>query len=588
LSFDLKRIIDAAQGRIPSSLIVENARVLNVFTGEVIGGQSIAIYNETILGVGRRYSQFTSFRRINAQNQIAIPGLVDTHLHIESTMMVPWRFAESVLPHGTTTVFADPHEIVNVFGKEGLRMMLDNSKQLPMKIYYFAPPCVPESSAVTSGANIGPKDVKEMLGWDGVKGLAEVMDYPALLSNRPKIRSIIAEAKKKGAIIDGHAPLLSGPELAAYIASGAEADHENFDPASTVEKLRNGMYVKLRGPDILDPELFVTSFGRLPSPRNIIFVTDDVMPDRLAQFGHLDRVCRAFIESGMDPVEAVRSVTLHPAQHVRMPELGAIAPGKSADIVLMKDLKRFVPSVVISRGKIVARNGRMTGKIRHKSFDATSRASLHVGSLLESDFRVKAPVASGSVRVNCIEFTRGGAISSEFLQIVLTKLGTFVARVSGGIVDEPQLAIAFVIERHRNTGRRSFAFVHGLMQDGAFATTVSHDAHNLVVVGKNAKDMVSASRAVAASHGGLAAVKRGKLLAQIELPIAGLMSEAPLKKLAGEMKKMRSAFRQLGMIDHPYMPIPFLLTLSVIPHARITDRGLFDVDRQIVLPHFAD
>jgi adenine deaminase len=582
----LKEIISASLGKIPLTFLVENATVLNVFTGELIHDQWIGLYKDTIVYVGNPDPRrFRSREKIDAKKSVAIPGLIDTHLHIESSMMTPCRFAEAVLPRGTTTVFADPHEIVNVLGKSGLRMMLENSRNLSMKIFYFAPSCVPESAAVTSGARIDSKDVAEMLEWEGVKGLGEVMDYPALLSNNARIRQIVEVARDKGVVVDGHAPLLSGADLCAYVASGAEADHENFDPGSAIEKLRTGMFLKLRGPDILDPKKFVTALQELPRPWNIIFVTDDVMPDRLATFGHLDYVCRSFIQSGMDPVEVVRGATLRAAEHVRMPSIGAIAPGRIADIVLLDDLNNFTPSTVISNGELVARNGKMLGHLIKRKFDSSSEDSVHVKTLSESDFKVSSPVRNGSANVNCIEFSTSRT-SAEFSNIALTSLGVVRVEVQDGVPRAEGLAYAFVFERHGLSGRRAFAFVYNLIKSGAFATTISHDSHNLTVVGTNARDMLLASQYVQKSHGGIAAVKEGKLLAQIKLPVAGLMCEAPLEEVSGDMKKIRQAFQEMGLIDHPYMPIPFLLTLSVIPHARITDRGLFDVDNQRIVTAF--
>jgi adenine deaminase len=582
----LKEIISAALGSIPLSLLIENARVFNVFTGEILENQSIGIYKDLIVYVGHPDTKrYRPKERLDAKNRIAIPGLIDTHLHIESTMMVPSRFAEAVLPHGVTTVFADPHEIVNVFGKGGLRMMLDNSKGLALKIFYLAPSCVPESSAVTSGARIDAQDVEEMLSWEGVVGLAEVMDYPALLSNNSRIRQIVEVARDKGLVIDGHAPFLQGAELCAYVATGAEADHENFDTESAVEKLRKGMYLKLRGPDILDIEKFVNMIQQLPRPWNIILVTDDVMPDRLSEFGHLDNVCRSFLKSGMDQVEVVRSATLRPAEHVRMPNLGAIAPGRIADIVIMDDLNEFVPDVVISNGTVVASKGKMLSSVAQRKFESSSKESVHLRKLGESDFKVISPSKKSSGIVNCIEFP--GTNQTEFQNVVLTSIGQVKTEIREGIPIADGLATAFVFERHGLSGRRAFAFVHNLIKSGAFATTVSHDSHNLTVVGTNPKDMLLATQYVQKSEGGLAAVKSGKLIAQIKLPVAGLMSEERLENIAQDMKRMREAFREIGMIDHPYMPIPFLLTLSVIPHARITDRGLFDVDNQRIVPAFA-
>ncbi len=578
----LGEIISASLGETPLGLLVEDARVLNVFTGEILDHYSIGIYKDTIVHVGKTESKrFRSRKRLDAKGRMAIPGLIDTHLHVESSMMTPERFASAVLPHGTTTVFADPHEIVNVLGKKGLKMMLENARNLPMKVYFFAPTCVPESFAVTAGAEILPRDLEEMLEWEGVVGLGEVMDYNAVLASEKRMIRILEIGRKKGAVIDGHSPLLTGRDLSAYVSAGAEADHENFQVDSAIEKMRNGMYVKLRGPDVLDTKTFVSKIMKLPSPWNLLLVTDDVMPDRLKLHGHLDNVCRSVIKAGMDPVEAVRSVTLRAAQHMRRPNLGAIAPGKVADIVLLSDLNEFVPDSVISNGVLAARGGEMLLPASNRRFDRAAFGTLHIPKLALKDFLIQLPLRDGKIKLRCVEFQPDLSRSkAAFLEMVLTKLAAVPAEVKDGKIDTPGIASVFVFERHGKGGGRSFGFVHNLMRRGALATTVAHDSHNLLVVGTEPQDMLKASELVIETSGGVAAVKEGKVLAQIELPIAGLMCEEPLEIVAKKMEKLRRAFRSMGMIDHPYMPIPFLLSLSVIPHARLTDKGVFDVDAQ--------
>ncbi len=591
---ELREIISASLGRIPFTLLVENARIVNVFTGEILKDHSIGIYKETIVYVGKPESKrFLSKKRLDAKGQFAIPGLIDTHLHVESSMMTPQRFASAILPHGTTTIFADPHEIVNVLGKRGLWMMLENAKGHPMKIYFFAPTCVPESSAVTAGGEILPGDLEEMLEWEGVAGLGEVMDYNAVLSSEERMIRILEIGRKKGAVIDGHSPLLKGRELSAYVSSGPEADHENFEVDSAIEKMRSGMYVKLRGPDVLDTNAFVSKIMKLPSPWNLILVTDDVMPDRLALHGHLDNVCRSAIKAGMDPIEAIRSATLRPAQHMRMPKLGAIAPGRFADIVLLPDLKEFVPDCVISNGLLAARAGKMLLPALNRKFDRAAFNTLHIRKLALKDFLIQLPLQSGNLELNCVEFSaysrRHKRSQAAFLEMVLTRLARVQAEAKDGRITTPGISTVCVFERHGKGGGQGFGFAHNLMKTGALASTVAHDAHNLMVVGTDSHDMLKASKLVMKSRGGVAAVKDGKVLAQIELPIAGLMCEEPVKIVAKKMEKLRRAFQAMGMIDHPYMPIPFLLSLSVIPHARITDKGVFDVDAQrFVSPFLPD
>jgi len=589
MSGRVAELVSAALGKRKLSLLVQNASLVNVFTGEIYEA-SIGIYGDRIAYVGPGSEAPAATRTIDAAGLTAIPGLIDTHMHVESSMVTPSRFAEAALPHGLTTAFADPHEIANVMGKRGVKAMVEDSKGLPLKLYYYAPTCVPESKAVTPGAELTPKDVEEMLGWEGVWGLGEVMDYPAVLNGDRKMASILASAEKREAVIDGHAPLLSGRDLNAYIASGAEADHENFTVDTTLEKLRLGMYVKLRGPYVLNAKKFADALAVIPHPYNLIFCTDDVMPDNLAKLGHLDYACRAFIEAGMDPIEVVRSVTLRPAQHMRMPHLGAIAPGRIADIVLLKDLKKFAIDLVIANGVPVAREGRMLVKIRRRVFDGPARDTMKLHPLKLDDFRIDPPVKDGSVGVNTVDFGESNHDDKgeAFAEMILTKLSRAKLKVHDGKLSLGNIALVFVFERHGKNGGRGFGFVRNLIEDGALATTVAHDAHNLLVVGTNAEDMRTAANLVIRSKGGIAAVRKGETLALVKLPIAGLMSDRSLVDVSKEMVALRMAFKDMGVLDHPYMPLPCLLALSVIPHARITDKGIFDVDRQRFVPAFVN
>ena len=589
MSGQVSERISAVLGKRKLTLLIKGAELLNVFTGETYE-TSIGVYKDKIVYVGDAAEAPSASKTIDARGLTAIPGLVETHMHVESSMVTPSRFAEAALPHGLTTAFADPHEIANVMGKAGVKAMVDDSRGLPLKLYFYAPSCVPESKAVTSGAALTPEDIEEMLGWEGVWGLGEVMDYPAVLNGDRKMSRILESAARRETVIDGHAPLLTGRELNAYIASGAEADHENFTVETTLEKLRLGMYVKLRGPYVLDAQKFADALKTLPHPYNLIFCTDDVMPDNLAHLGHLDYACRAFMEAGMDPVEVVRSVTLRPALHMRMPHLGAIAPGRIADILLMKDMKKFTIHLVIANGVPVAMEGRMLVRIRKRVLDGSARETMKLGPLRLEDFRVKPPVSSGTVCINTVDFgesnheDRGRA----FAEMILTKLSRSKVEVVDGELALGDKALVFVFERHGRGGGRSFGFVRNLIREGALATTVAHDAHNLLVVGKNREDMCVAANLVIRSGGGIAAVRRKETLARIKLPIAGLMSDRSLINVSRDMEGLRRAFKTMGVLDHPYMPLPNLLALSVIPHARITDKGIFDVDRQRFVPAFAN
>lgn len=580
--------ISAALGKTGLTLAIRNPTLMNVFTGEM-QEVSIGIYKDKIVYVGAPSNCPPAAQTVEARGKIAIPGLIDSHLHVESSMVTPAEFAAATLPHGLTAAFADPHEIANVMGKRGVKAMVDSSRGLPLKLSYYAPTCVPESTAVTAGAELTPDDIEEMLGWPGVWGLGEVMDYPAVLRGDEKMMKIIEVGARHRAVIDGHAPLLTGLELDAYFASGAEADHENFTVEAMLEKLRLGMYVKLRGPYALDAEKFAEALGRIPHPYNLILCTDDMLPDNLAKMGHLDYVCRSFIEAGMDPVEAVRSVTLRPALRMRKYELGAIAPGRVADLVLLDDVERFNVKLVVANGVPVAKNGKMLIDIEERTFDSSARETMKIGPLALEDFLVLPPLADGAVVVNTIDF--GGFSGHKdrgeaFASMILTKLSRVKLNVRKGNLSLGDLALAFVFERHGKNGGRSFGFVRNLIRSGAVATTVAHDSHNLLVVGKDPRDMQAAANLAIESRGGIAAVRGLRTLARVELPIAGLMSDGSFEQVAKEVEQLRTAFKKMGVLDHPYMPLPNLLALSVIPHARITDKGIFDVDNQKFVPPF--
>jgi adenine deaminase len=580
--------VSAALGKKELTLAIRNTTLLNVFTGET-QESAIGIYKDRVVYVGSPRGCPPAARTINAKGMVSIPGLIDSHLHVESSMMTPSKFAAATLPHGLTTAFADPHEIANVMGRAGVKAMVDDSRGLPQKLYYFVPTCVPESAAVTAGAELTPEDIEEMLAWDGIWGLGELMDYSGVLRGDDRLMRIVQLGAEHGAVIDGHAPLLTGLELNAYVASGAEADHENFTVEAALEKLRLGLYVKLRGPYILDPRKFASALRRIPHPYNLILCTDDVLPDNLARWGHLDYVCRSFIEAGLDPVEAVRSVTLRPALHMRKFDLGAIAPGRVADIVLLDDIRKFNVKLVVANGEPVAKNGKLLVDIGERPFDGATRETMKLKPLTPEDFQITPPVASGVAEINTIDFSGFSEHEDKgqaFANMILTRLNRAKLRVRNGKPLLGDVALVFIFERHGKNGNRAFGFARNLIHRGAMATTVAHDSHNLLVVGTNQSDMVTAANLVIQSRGGIAAVLDGKTLAMVKLPIAGLISDDGLVRVSKEVEKLRGAFRKMGVLDHPYMPLPNLLALSVIPHARITDKGMYDVDSQSFVSPF--
>ena len=589
---ELEDLIRAARGQVPVDLLIRDVNYVNLFTGEIYEA-SIGILGDRIAYITSDKSQDLKASEIfYGKGLYAIPGLIDSHLHIESSMITPSRFAEAVLPKGVTTAAIDPHEIANVLGKRGVKYMLDGSRGLPLKIYVLAPTCVPSlPGRETAGAEITARDVEEMLGWERVIGLAEVMDFSGVLNLDPRIIEIIKIGKRRNVVIDGHV-FLSGLDLNAYIAAGMEADHENMRFEEALEKLRLGMLVKLRAPYLLDVEEFVRGLKSLPNPSGYLFVTDDVLPDNLRRDGHLDNVIRSFIEAGLDPIDAIRAATIHPALHLRLHDRGVLSPGKLADVVLLNDLKKFDVKCVFANGVLAAIDGRLVSKMPEYAFPEDAKKTVKVKKLKEDDFKIKAPTRAEKVKARVIELSALGGESrsgEKFLQNVLTRFSIEELRVVDGYVDPGELALIAVIERHGKTGEIAKGFVKNSgMTAGAVASTVAHDSHNLIVMGRSPKDMSVAANYVVEAQGGIAVAKNGDIIASVELPIAGLMSEEPLERVAEKFEAVRRAFRDIGLRDHPYAPPIFFLALPVIPAAKITDKGLYDVVAQKAVKLFVE
>jgi len=588
----LEDLIKAARGLIPADLLIEHVNYVNLFTGEIYEA-SIGVFRDRIAYVlAGENRELKASKRIDGRGLYAIPGLIDSHLHIESSMIIPSRFAEAVLPRGVTTVAIDPHEIANVLGKKGVRYMLDASEGLPLKIYILAPTCVPSlPGEETAGAEITAEDVEEMLGWNRVIGLAEVMDFAGVVNLDPRILEIVKVGRRRNVVIDGHA-FLSGLDLNAYIAAGMEADHENLSFREALEKLRLGMLIKLRAPYVLDVEEFVKGLKSLPKPFGFLLVTDDVLPDNLKRDGHLDNVVRRFIEAGLDSIDAIRAATIFPALHLRLYDRGVISPGKLADLVLLKSLERFDVKYVFADGQLVAEDGKLVYPIPQLTFPEDAKKTVKTKKLTEEDFRIKAPAGKSKVKVRVIEFLTaksGSEMAEEFAQSLTTRFSIEELDVKEGYIDPGELAIVVVIERHGRTGNVAKGLVKGSgLKSGAVASTIAHDSHNLIVLGKNAKDMLTAAEHVIESQGGVAVARDGKIMASVELPVAGLMAEESLDLVAEKFEKVRKAFRELGLRDHPYAPPLFFLALPVIPAAKITDKGLFDVLAQKRVPLFLE
>ncbi|MEM3547152.1 MAG: adenine deaminase [Candidatus Bathyarchaeia archaeon] len=569
---EFKELIEAALGKRRLSIFFKNVSLVNVYTCEVYKS-NVGILDDRICYVGED-NGFEASEVVDGKDMFLIPGLIDSHLHIESSMVTPWRFAEAVLPHGVTTAVADPHEIANVLGVEGVKTMIENSRGLNLKLYFWAPTCVPSLPGFEqSGAEITAEDVVEMLKIDGVLGLGEVMDYSGVVNLSNRIMNIVRVGLSFKVPIDGHAPMLKGRVLNAYLTTGVEADHENFTVEEVVEKARLGIWVKIRR-HLAESKDFIMAVKSSGAASRLILATDDTSPDLLVERGHLDGIVRSAIENGLDPVEAIQAATIRPAQHLRLYDRGGIAPGKLADLILLKNLEKFEIVDVYSNGKLIVRNGKLIVQMAPKFFPEWARRTVKTADLKVEDFMVKAPVQRGSARVNIIE-VRGFE----------TRLREDRLPVENGFIQLLNYALAVVVERHGKTGGMAKALIDGLnIKGGAIASTVAHDSHNMVILGKSPFDMLKAWEALRRAQGGYVAVLNGEVLSILELPVAGLMSEEPVEKVAEQFREFRRAERKLGLEEEAPIPLISLLTLPVIPHVRITDRGLFDVDKGELIP----
>ncbi len=568
----LKELIEAALGRRRFSIFFKNVNLVNVYTGEVYRS-NVGVLGDRICYVGES-SCFEASELVDGNGLFLVPGLIDSHLHVESSMVTPCRFAEAVLPHGVTTAVADPHEIANVLGVEGVKAMIENSKGLNLKLYFWAPTCVPSlPSFEHSGAEINAEDVIEMLKFDGVLGLGEVMDYNGVVNLSERMMSILKVSLAFKVPIDGHAPMLKGTALNAYLASGVEADHENFTIEEVVEKARLGLWIKVRRHLAESKEFIATVKSRGVASR-LILATDDTSPDLLVEKGHLDGILRSVIENGLDPVEAIQAATIRPAQHLRLYDRGGIAPGKLADLILVKNLEKFEIVDVYSNGELTARNGKLTVQIPLKPFPEWTKKTVKTAHLKVEDFMVRAPVQYGLAHVNIIE-----------VKGFETYLREDKLPIENGFIQPLNYALVVVVERHGKTGGIAKALVGGLnIERGAIASTVAHDSHNVVILGRSPFDMLTAWRVLVEAQGGYVAVLNGRILSLLKLPVAGLMSEEPIEEVAEQFKKFRNAERELGLKEETPIPLISLLTLPVIPHVRVTDRGLFDVDKGELIP----
>ena len=536
----IKRLIRVARGLERADLVIKNAEVVNVLTEEIYKAD-IAICEGLIAGVG----SYSGIEEIDAKGLYAVPGLIDAHTHIEMSMLTLSEFARVVVPRGTTAVVADPHEIANVLGKEGIKLLLEESKHTPLRFFCMVPSCVPSSPLETSGAKIGIEDVEELLKYENVLGLAEVMNYPAVLNCDDETLSKILICD----IVDGHCPKLSGNDLNAYVAAGIESDHESIELNEAKEKLRLGMRIMIREGSAARN---LKALKDLAGNRYVMLVTDgdrDVVD--LLNEGYLDYVFRRAIEEGIDEIRALQMLTINPAEYFRL-NLGLIAPGRFADIVLLKDLRRFEVSKVFVNGKIP--------EFKKYNYPEWAKKTVKAKKISPRDLEIR----SGKVRI--IEVYDGEIVTGEVVEYV------------EGIDTSRDILKAVVVERY-GKGNIGKAYVKGFgLKRGAIAQTIAHDAHNIVSVGASDEEICKAVNRVIEIQGGIVVTDADKFL-ELKLEIAGLMSDERAEVVADKLKRIRDKIKELGCkLKSPITTLSFI-ALPVIPKLKVTDLGLVDVER---------
>ncbi|WP_282171088.1 adenine deaminase [Ruegeria atlantica] len=573
------RLIAVAAGREAADSVIRGGIWVNVHSRETLPNHDIAIADGRIAYVGPDASHCTGpeTQVIEATGRYMIPGLCDAHMHIESGMLTPAEFARAVIPHGTTSMFTDPHEIANVLGLDGVRMMHDEAMMQPVNIFTQMPSCAPSAPGLeTTGYEITAEDVAEAMNWPGIIGLGEMMNFPGVINGDPKMLAEIAATQRAGKTVGGHyaSPDL-GPDFAAYVAGGPADDHEGTCEADAIARVRQGMRSMMRlGSAWYDVESQITAVTKKGlDPRNFILCTDDCHSGTLVNDGHMNRVVRHAIACGCDPLIALQMATINTATHFGLErEIGSITPGRRADIILSSELKELPIETVIARGQIVAENGKITVGCPHLNWPDTARNTVHLGhTLTAADFEIQAPAGANRVQANVI-----GVVENQAPTKALKAELPIIEGLVEGDDDVCQIAL---VERHQATGGVTNAFVSGFGYQGkmAMASTVAHDSHHMIVVGTDREQMALAANRLAEVGGGITIFRDGEELALVELPIAGLMSDSPASQVATKADDMVAAMVACGCtLNNAYMQHS-LLALVVIPELRISDLGLVDV-----------
>ncbi|MFH2069632.1 MAG: adenine deaminase [Elusimicrobiota bacterium] len=565
---DIKEIIKASNGKIPVDLLLKNGKLINVFSGEVYP-ENIAVHKGFVVG----YGDYRAKKTIDLKGKYVSPGFIDGHVHIESSMVSISEFARAVVSKGVTSVITDAHEIANVLGIDGIKYMLEASKNQPLNVFFMLPSCVPASNMETAGAHLTGFDLYPFLKEKWVVGLGEVMNFPGVISADEDLLNKIKIAAGKR--IDGHSPGLTGKTLSCYITSGITSDHESTTVQEAKEKLKKGMFVMVREGT---SEKNLRDIIPLVNEKNysrFFFVTDDRHPQDLIKEGSVDFIIREAVSMGLDPVTAIRMATINTAEYFRLPRIGAVAPGYQADIVIFDNLKRPVPEMVFRRGEVVSVDGKFIGKKR--KLEGMLRGSINVRWLHPDDFSVHA----AKKNIQAIEIVPHQIITKKRIYPAKIEKGNAVSDIKRDLLK------LVVVERHLASGNIGKGFVRGFgLKRGAIASSVAHDSHNIICVGVDDKSIFTACVEIVKIGGGLCIADGEKILGKLPLPIAGLMTDKPLENVVKELEKLNSISRKLGcVLADPFMTLSFL-ALPVIPELKLTDKGLVDVKKFKVVDLF--
>lgn len=573
----LMKELTVARGLKKADLVLKNGNVINVFT-ETVEHADVAVCNGLIAGIG----EYEGEKELDCTGKYIAPGLIDGHIHLESSMLKPVEFAKVVLPHGTTAVITDPHEIANVCGLDGIRYMMEASRGLPLDVYFGLPSCVPATSFDENGYKLKAEDMESFYGNERVLGLAEVMDYIGTIQGDSEILKKINGSKSHHKIVDGHAPGLHGKDVCAYLMAGVNSDHECASLEEAMEKLSLGQWIMVREGTAARNLQALLGMFKPPYYQRAMLVTDDKHPHDLLKYGHIDAIIRMAVERGADPCIAIKMATFNTASYFGLRDMGAVAPGYQADMVILSDLAKMQVDTVIKNGKIVFHDHKTVDISEpYVSSDLFSQVhnSFHVRKLIPSDFVIPPQqngINSGTFRV--IQLIPGEIYTKE----------TRVPLIDGkpGVSIQEDILKLACIERHHNTGHIGIGFVRGYgLKKGAVASSVSHDSHNIIVVGANDDDIAAAAECIREMQGGWAIAENGRVTAKLPLPIAGLMSELDAEAIAVRIDDMKRRARKLGAADgiDPFMTLAFV-SLPVIPELRLITTGLFDVERQEIVP----